>query len=438
MKSSENRLEKDILRLTTNKFVEICRNTDNVFTRNRKMPLSNLLLSLLNRKGLTLYMELRNFNKFINLESPISKVGYLKQRMKLNPKAFMELSDFHSQNFYNEAEYVQKKKGYLILAADGSSINLPTTKETLSVYGNSSKKNTKPQATLGLSCLYDVMNKMILDCTINSCKFNEAKQAELHLEKLPSVIGTNKTILTLDRGYPSIPLFIRMMEKEQKFLVRLKSNDFKKEISQMETNDENVTILFDKTRIRHYIGTEVEKVMNEKKSISMRIVKVNLSSGITEILATNIEGDFDTEEIKQLYAMRWGIETAFDILKNKLEVENFTGTKPILIEQDIFCNVYLCNLIQDIVLDVEAEMKEQLKENYKHKMMVNRSLAIGILKDELIHIILEKDIEKKTDLFRGLISEIKRNIIPIRMNRQYKRTKGNLSGKFSNSRKRSF
>ena len=72
--------------------------------------------------------------------------------------------------------------------ADGSGVNIPTTKENLEEFGTSSRKGTKPQASIGLGCLYDVM----------------------------------------DRGYPSTAAFIRMMEKGILFLARLKSSDYKK------------------------------------------------------------------------------------------------------------------------------------------------------------------------------------------------------------------
>ena len=39
-------------------------------------------------------------------------------------------------------------QNHLILAADGSDINIPTTTETLKLYGSASRKNTKPQAQI--------------------------------------------------------------------------------------------------------------------------------------------------------------------------------------------------------------------------------------------------------------------------------------------------
>ena len=403
------------------------------------MPLKQLLLSMLNRKGLTLFMELRKFYKMINEDSGISKVGYLKQRMKLNPEAFMDLSDFHAKNFYQDVQYLKKMNNYLILAADGSSINIPTTEENLKLYGSSSRNGTKPQASLGVSCLYDVMNKMIIDCTINRGKFDEAEQAEKHLEKLPSITRENKYILLLDRGYPSSPFFIRQIEAENKFLVRLKSVDFKKEQKEMTSMDEYVDIEFTKSRLRHYLGTPMGEKMQNMHSITLRLVKVKLTSGIEECLATNLtHEEFSGDEIAQMYSMRWGIETAYDILKNKLELENFTGTKSILLEQDIYTSVYLCNLMQDIILDAEEEINLKTHEKYRHQMVINRSLAIGILKEDLIEFVLVKDDKKKTEIFEKILAEIQKNLIPIRPNRHYERTKGQLAGKYSNTHKRSY
>ncbi|PZW92773.1 hypothetical protein C7439_13036, partial [Lachnoanaerobaculum umeaense] len=62
----------------------------------------------------------------------ISKPGYLKQRMKLNPDAFKFLYQEHNKNFYQDEEVeLYTYKGFLILAADGSDINIPTTDETI-------------------------------------------------------------------------------------------------------------------------------------------------------------------------------------------------------------------------------------------------------------------------------------------------------------------
>ena len=124
------------------------------------------------------------------------------------------------------------------MSADGSDINIPTTAETLELYGSASRKNTKPQAQIGLGCIYDVMNRMILESDCNKVKFNEMRLAEKQLERIPETIGNIPFIIIMDRGYPSTPAFIHMMDKGIKFIVRLKSSDYKKEQSSLSENDQ--------------------------------------------------------------------------------------------------------------------------------------------------------------------------------------------------------
>ena len=220
MRFGLNRVEHDTEYIQTESYTERCRKIRTAFTRKRKLTLYSLLMTLLQRKGLTLSMEIRGFTKMAIIDEPISKVAYLKQRQHLNPDALLDLCQYHNRGLYDDGE-MKDYKGYLLLAADGSAVNVPTTPETLKEYGTSSRKGTKPQAALGLSCLYDVINKTIITCTINRNKFNEATEAEKHLAQLPQLVGERKSIVTLDRGYPSLPLLLRLEKQQQKYVVRL-------------------------------------------------------------------------------------------------------------------------------------------------------------------------------------------------------------------------
>ena len=109
-----------------------------------------------------------------------------------------------------------------------------------------------------------------------------------------------------------------------------------------------------------------------------------------------------------------------------------------MIEQDIYSTVYISNIAEDIARDIEQEQADHLKNDYKHRMAVNRNVCIGILKNDLIYILLEKDPEKQDQLFQQIYDEISRNIVPVRPGRHYERPKGNLAGKYSNTHKRSY
>ena len=83
MKHSQKRTFMDIEKMSSDEFKAFCRlGNKNHFTRIRKMPLQDLLFTMINRKGLTLALELRNYMKLAHPGVSISKPGYLKQRMK--------------------------------------------------------------------------------------------------------------------------------------------------------------------------------------------------------------------------------------------------------------------------------------------------------------------------------------------------------------------
>ena len=292
MKNSQKRTCCDISLIHQDEFHDFCRNGNpSSFIRNRKMPLKDLLFTMINRRGITLSLELRNYMKTAHPGMEISKPGYLKQRMELNPLAFYELYRHHNRNFYAEPGF-STFHGYLVLAADGSGINIPTTKETLKEFGISSRKGTKPQASIGLGCLHDVMNRMILESGCCKCKFAEMRLAEEQADRVPETIGISQPYLAvMDRGYPSTAAFIRMVEKDILFLARLKSSDYKKEQAALSAPDTWVDIHLDKSRTRHYKGTDIGRRMEEPGHITLRMVKVSLAGEREEVLITNLPAE---------------------------------------------------------------------------------------------------------------------------------------------------
>jgi hypothetical protein len=180
------------------------------------------------------------------------------------------------------------------------------------------------------------------------------------------------------------------------------------------------------------MGTENETIVMSRDSFPLRMVRIWLDDQKTdcEILATNLPMDlFTVADFREIYHLRWNIETAYQTLKDRLQMENFTGTKPILIEQDIYSTIYVSNLAEDIARDIEQEQAEHFQNDYKHRMAVNRSVCIGLLKSDLIYILLEKDPAVQDELFQKLYDEISENIVPVRPDRHYQRRKGRFASK---------
>jgi len=65
-------------------------------------------------------------------------------------------------------------------------------------------------------------------------------------------------------------------------------------------------------------------------------VTVRLSTGELEILVTSLldEEGYPTAAFKEIYNLRWGVETLYDVVKNRLSLENFSGKTAHAVLQD--------------------------------------------------------------------------------------------------------
>ena len=443
VRNSTKRLNNDLSYLRQPDFIQLCRRLKSShFTRNRKMPLENLLISVPARKGRTLQIELAYFKELFAMDYEISKPGYLKQRMKLNPEAYRELMRHHARNYYADGDASYDFKGYLLLAEDGSSCNVPLTDENVSTFGSVVQhKDRKPRPQIGIASLFDVGNRMLIDLTTEFSKFDERASAVKHISAETDVIGARKAIHIFDRGYPSGSLFLHFQKNSIYFIARLASFHYKKEQLSMNADDEWLDVIFDKSRvsaIRRAGNETAAQQMESAGKIRLRFVRITTPTETTVCLATNIpESLANTDEMAMLYHKRWGIETAFDDLKNKLQIENFTGSKPVIIKQDVYATGYLYNIMVDIMQDADTERTLD-EADYRHPLQINRNIAIGLMKEAVIRLILTENAEKQTKIMNGLITEINRFLLPVRPGRSCYRSPVKLESRNSNVRKRSY
>ena len=104
--------------------MELCRNNNpKVLIRRRKMPVEDLTYSMINRKGLTLKLELRNYMKITHPGTEISKPEYLKQRMKLNHQAIKFL--YQNHNAIDEYPYLVKTDNSISFSGADHSLPIP-------------------------------------------------------------------------------------------------------------------------------------------------------------------------------------------------------------------------------------------------------------------------------------------------------------------------
>lgn len=404
------------------------KNKDNAFTRERKMGFKDFIWYLTFQKGRTTSMELDEYlkNKNGTYEISISKQAFSKQRINLKPQIFIDLYKDYLIDFYeNYPEEVKTYKGYYILAIDGSMFEIPNT-EKLREEFKTQKNNSghRESARARVSGIYDIENEFMIDATIVDCGQGEKRLAKANIENAGKIIDLKKSIIIFDRGYPGIDLIWFLEKLGVKYIFRLQStNMYEKEKKSLTTNDEWVNLKVDGDRLRKVEDEIVRQELKEKKVIQVRMSKVILDTGEVEYLLSNIaEEIIPADEMKEAYFKRWQIEIGYDILKNKLHIENFTGKTQITIEQDFYAQIYTFNVLQDIKHTANAELQKKHKDkNLKYEYKPNINILAGWLKNILIAMIFVDTKEERRKLYDIIIEKAEKNLVAIKPNRTYER-----------------
>ena len=413
----------------------------NTFSRNRKMPLKDILLCCLSKKGLTTTLELRNY--FIQKDVPsmkMSKQGYLQQRKRLNPEVFSYLNDEYMADFYHSSE-PRLWNGFLLLAIDGSKAEVPNSPENRERFGKSNNQHSElGQVRALVSGMYDILNHFYLDIEISHISTSETELAKKNLHHLTHIDIKQPVLAIFDRGYPSME-FIDFLETEKiNYLFRISSNDYKFERRNMKSTDETVILRHTYQRLEKIRKKHPERLerMKEKGYTNTRIMTSMLPSGNELTLMTNLPFEFSQKQLEDLYYQRWEIEKKYHTLKNKMKFESVTGKSTIYVDQDFRAQVLVYNILHDIRKEADEEVSVRgRKKGSKYPMHTNENIAIGLFKEQMIKLILEKNAVRRGQLLFKLQTEMEEYILPQR-NLPGKERKKNLSNKYKNNQKNSF
>ena len=427
--------------LNSRKLKKESRMNEKDFTRERKVGFVTLICIILNMVRRTTQIEIDGFLEKFSVKRD-EKMTYTKQsfseaRQKLSPEAFIMINDEFIQRYYEDDDF-KSYKGYRLLAIDGSCIEIPNTVELKEHYGYATNSNSDKKVARALSSIvYDVENKIIVNSLIGRYDDNERDLAMKNINKIKDLKQEKiQDLILLDRGYPSVGFIMFLNQNNIKFLIRTPSS-FYKEIKNTKTQDENVEIVITKGRAQRC--KRRGKIIPVGTVLNLRVLKIILDSGETETLITNLdEIELKYEESKELYFKRWGIETKFDELKNKFEIENFSGIKPLIIEQDFHATILLSNFASMFEQDAEEELaRENKHKNLKHEYKINKNILIGKLKDSFIRILLEDNTIKRNILYTKFIRDLRKNVVAVVKDRTFERSKSLSTSKYSKARRRS-
>jgi hypothetical protein len=298
-----------------------------------------------------------------------------------------------------------------VSAIDGSTLRLENSEELEREYGLSTP--CEGQVFARVSVVYDVLNDFISDAEIQPFSVGERKMALSHIDKLLSK-DRHRNLFVADRGYWSPEIAAKIHDSGNKFLIRIQ-----KTTSKTVRDDTNSSGTF--------------KVKYGGKTYKFRFFKFILPSGELEILSTNLSYDeASDEDLAELYCLRWGVESKYKVLKCLLKLDTFTGKSKLIVRQDFFATVYLCNILSFACMaSDEIIVWNNINKRLKNVHVANRAVAIALLKDEFVKIIIDDSNRRRARKVKQLLEDIAKfdSSVQRKRNHKYERDKNALKGR---------
>ncbi|MDQ7062020.1 MAG: IS4 family transposase [Sulfurimonas sp.] len=382
----------------------------NSFTRARKLGFDKIMTMMIKKSNKSLQNSINDTQLTLGEDVTITNSAYTQARAKLNYTAFKEFAEIARDMFYEDGEY-ETYKGFRILAIDGSVTTLPNTADVKKEFNPMKvkcqiKDFAKDVSQGRVSCLFDVLNNIAIDSSITNKNKSEDNELIAYDERtlaLQNLYGCSMDDLTLmDRGYPSFELFTAV-HNNTNILCRLRKNIFSKAKFLFDGHSERKDVILE-INAPKYLKEELRK-NNIPTKMKIRFVQVILDNGTVEVLCTNVlsNDELKTSDFKKLYALRWGIETYFDLIKNRLSLENFTGQTALAVKQDFFATIFLTNYESMMTYDMNEELKETTKDN-KYIQKVNKAVSFNVIKHKVFDLLyldnpLDEMLEQMEKLF---------------------------------------
>lgn len=391
------------------------------FSRDRKLPMPKVVALIINFLKRSLSIELREFFDIIGeSENDCTKGAFCLQRVKLKPLFFQLWNHFLVTGFYNHYGKATKNwKGFRILGVDGSTNYLFGKPEVIKHFGTQKNQHAQVQVPMArIVQIQDVLNEIIVWGDICPIAKSERQIMNENVGRL-----SPNSLTLFDRGFPSYALMYLMINQEQSrhFVMRCRT-DFSKEVKAFVRSSKSSKI----AELKPCYKAIEQLRMNGYKvtshtAIKIRMVKVILSTGEIEVLLTNLYDRelYTQEDLKQLYFMRWKLETSYGKQKNQLQMEIFSGHKVISIKQDHYACIFISNL-QSLIEKQSEDFINEISINRKYTCKINKNVSWAAMKNNIVKLFLFENTE---NILLYLQNIFEKNVEPVRPNRNFERVR---------------
>jgi hypothetical protein len=346
-----------------------------------------------------------HFGHFFDHLAQATVSSFVQARLKLRYTAFIELNTRAViQTMYADPEEYHRWKQFRVLAADATRLRLPdspTTRSEFGTYRNQQPEGKGDYPASTTTVLYDVLNRIVLQAHMGRAEESELPQTvgllQTGLEQ--GMLHPGNDLLLLDRYFAGYDLLGWLMRQHYDFVIRCPKQFYRSQIDAVFQQQYGTTragktpksVLLTLTRRAHphsalvRDGLVSEALLPEE--ITVRCILFRLDSGEEELLVSSLldrhqypDGDF-----KAVYWRRWGIETFFATLKERLNIENFTGKSAEAVRQDFYSTVFVCG-VESIMTESVHEQLQAASTGRQYDYTVNRNVSFGAIKDHVLEL----------------------------------------------------
>ena len=396
------------------------------FVRNRKCTFEDIIKLTLSMGGATLHKEIYDYFKHDPEKIP-SPSALVQQKLKLNEDVFEQLFVRFNEACTDTSLY----KGYRIYAVDGTDLNVAYNEDAPTYVKYQGNLNSENRGFNQMHCnlLYNPLDKVFVDLVIQPKPENNERRALINMLKRNAL--DQKTIFIADRGYPSWNVFAHFKYTDNaEFLIRY-PNDQSLLVRELPLTtldqEEDVTITTNpqyRAKPGYYFMNVKKNMMKNREystkkhfqdwdfkmfeSLHLRIVRFQITENTYETIITSLPREvFSIDEIKNLYALRWKIETSFRELKYSMGLTHLHARREDFVKQEIFARIIMYNFCSRI----HSALKVRQNKNTKYEYQISFKMGMRVCIDYYRGII-------KTVDFYNLIEK---HLVPIRPGRVDKR-----------------
>lgn len=415
---------------------ELCRKKKCDFTRSRNMNFYSIIYYFIFRNRTTTNAELTHFYSSIDrFEKRISKQALNKAIRKLNPNVFTYLINQFASIYYSTS-LPKKYRDHLLIAEDGTYMEIPYNmlninefQFALGCHVRNMFDVKKVQSKAG--GLYDVTNGLFIDFSLRQAPYSETPLAFAHLYRTREMLENQKVIYLADRYYGSAEIISHLEDLRYSYVIRGKSNFYKKQVASMESDDEWIEVEVDEKWLKRFrFSPEAKKLRKENPTLKIRVIKreyrytdnKNKEHCENLIYFTNLSSEsFTTDEIMEIYSRRWDIEVSYKTMKTTQEVERHISSDGDVARNDIYAKVLFHNIAGVIRKEMNQELKNRHVPDTKECVTNITQLHSIIHETNFLYCFmfgLKERIKEKIDNITKHLNKIK---VPVRPNRHFQR-----------------